>query len=451
VTKPAIAACLILICAISFADTPVSQAEELLARLAKEPFHPELICDKIVKLGSEAIPALEAATQSDDPVLRTAALRSLAALDLGIRPHCFFAFGGGLEDIARLSHGKPLSQVQVRIDELKEANDLDGLLDVIKAGDPLAAREAIGAISSLDREADAARAMLASARPYDWFYSGVLLARTAKEVLPCVLEKLASREEADRHAAASALAVSPSAEALEPLLKAVEDRSSLVRRKAAQALGILGDERAAGPLAARLKEDKDSAVRADAAWALGLLKATDETVEALGAALADREELVAAKALESLAVAGGKTALRALSEFARNPGREARDRRTAIQAIGQVGGAEALEQLKPLFGEDDDAYSLVPSVLGSLGEIALPFLRGIIENSDNLDFSARVKLRLALGASGADAVPVLLDMLNSPNRHLCLMGREMLQVLTGKDFEFDRGEWEKYLKENPPR
>jgi len=56
--------------------------------------------------------------------------------------------------------------------------------------------------------------------------------------------------------------------AVEPLIKALGDSDEYVRKKAAEALGKIGDARAVKPLIKALG-DSDMGVRENAAWALG--------------------------------------------------------------------------------------------------------------------------------------------------------------------------------------
>src|SRR4030095_1655576 len=59
--------------------------------------------------------------------------------------------------------------------------------------------------------------------------------------------------------------------AVPTLISALEDANKTVRGIAAQALGQIGDSRAADPLRALIKRDSDSFVRAQAEKALALL------------------------------------------------------------------------------------------------------------------------------------------------------------------------------------
>jgi len=88
--------------------------------------------------------------------------------------------------------------------------------------------------------------------------------------------------------------------AVEPLIKALRDENWDVRRKAAWALGNIKDHTAIDPLIHAL-QDEYSDVREEAAWALGNIKAL-RAVEPLIHALTDEYPDVRWQAARSLAV-----------------------------------------------------------------------------------------------------------------------------------------------------
>lgn len=447
--KLAVAVTIILFVSTSFADDKKAQVQKLLGRLRREPFHAELVCEEIVRLGEDAIPALESALKDEDIAARQVARRGIAAITWKISPRCFYTIGSGLGEITHFSRIRLTDTDRAEIKRLEKAGDLDGLLKVVRSGDPAAALGALEVVESLGREAQAAKRLLASVRSQDWFFAGVLLAHSPKKVSELVFKQLRSHTEGTRLGALTALIVAPAANAVNPLIESLTNKSSSVRLKAAEALGIIGDKRALRPLIKRLKEDTDYTVRAGAAWALGLLKGTDKAAAPLIAALKDKNTRVGSRAVESLAVVGDKAAIEALGALARDSGQDGTTRSRAIRAIGQIGGEDALEQLKPLFAEPGEAYSTVPSVLGSLGRTALPLLREALSKADEEDYKTRTKCQLALSTMGSQAVPLLLDLLDSTRSAVRLVGRTLLQRLTGQDFEYNRGKWEKHLRENP--
>lgn len=442
---------LYLFCLPCLADEKTDRVESLLARLRREPFHTELICEQMAGLGDGAVPALEVAARGGNSGAREMSLKCLAAMAWHVSPRAFYTTGSTFEDIVRFSRNRVADRLKARIKELEEAKDFEGLVDMVRTGDPAAALAAIEGIERIGRGKKAASEFLESVNSGDWFYAGALLARSPKDILPLVSEKLGSRKENDRLAAVTSLIAGPCPDALPQLLAALEDKSSLVRFKAAEALGVAGDKRAAQALAASLKDDTDYTVRAGAAWALGMLGEKESVAAALTGALADRKSHVVTRAIESLAVVGTKTALDALNAFSQDSSRDSLMRNRAIRAIGQIGGQDALERLKSLFSKTDEVYATVPTTVGLVGEVSLPFLRETLESAGDSDYSIINKCQLALGVMGAQAVPLLLDLLASEKSILRLAGRTLLKRLTNKDFEYDREKWEEYLKENPPK
>ena len=87
--------------------------------------------------------------------------------------------------------------------------------------------------------------------------------------------------------------------AVEPLIHALGDKNSIVRSNAIEALGVIGDIRAEGPLLTTLIEDKDVTVRQRSAEALGRL-GDSRSLKSLTAALSDRRSKVQESAREAI-------------------------------------------------------------------------------------------------------------------------------------------------------
>ncbi|MBN1455751.1 MAG: HEAT repeat domain-containing protein [Methanomicrobia archaeon] len=88
--------------------------------------------------------------------------------------------------------------------------------------------------------------------------------------------------------------------AVEPLIRALTNDRWDIRRKAAWALGNIGDPRAVAPLLQALKDDRAD-VREQTAWALGSLR-DFKALEPLIHALSDPDSSVRRQAARSLAV-----------------------------------------------------------------------------------------------------------------------------------------------------
>ena len=98
---------------------------------------------------------------------------------------------------------------------------------------------------------------------------------TSQNRIPDLIRDLSHRNEDIRWAAASALARIGTS-AVDPLVTALDDKDSVVRLRAAWALGQIGDKRAVERLILTLR-DGDWSVRMRAAEALGKLRAQRAT------------------------------------------------------------------------------------------------------------------------------------------------------------------------------
>lgn len=106
-----------------------------------------------------------------------------------------------------------------------------------------------------------------------------------ERVVTALLDTLQSDADAEVRAyAAQSLARLPDAQAVEPLIAALDDDESLVRAAVAGALGAIHDPRAVGPLVSLLSGDADHDVRYYAAKSLSAIGGA-VTVDALLAAL----------------------------------------------------------------------------------------------------------------------------------------------------------------------
>ena len=120
---------------------------------------------------------------------------------------------------------------------------------------------------------------------------------SAKDVK--LLKELLKDEDAEvRRRAAEALGKIGDRRAVELLIEALRDGNPMVRIAAAEALGKIGDKRAVEPLIEALK-DENAGVREAAAWALGEI-GDKRAVEPLIEALKDEDEWVRLKAAWAL-------------------------------------------------------------------------------------------------------------------------------------------------------
>lgn len=171
--------------------------------------------------------------------------------------------------------------------------------------------------------------------------SAVIRLNGSEAALEFLLRQLRSGEDAAaRGSAASALGDTASKEAIEPLVRALEDTETNVRICAIQSLGEIGDEKALEALALCLK-DSNSAIRRHAAGSLGLIK-DKRVIAVLVQALQDKDDDVRWHAVESLGETGDEAAIEPLIE--------ALDDRSGLV---RVAATESLEQITGKgFGRD---------------------------------------------------------------------------------------------------
>jgi len=169
------------------------------------------------------------------------------------------------------------------------------------------------------------------------------LTDTAK--LNRLIEDLANWSPLVRRHAAEELGDSGDTRAVEPLVKAFQDRDGTVRRKAAEALGKLGDTRAVTAELTRLIENLANSspeVRRHAAEQLGDF-GDARAVEPLIKALQDKDYPVRWKATEALGKLGDARAVELLIRILGNE--DANSRYWAAEALDKLGDARAVEPL----------------------------------------------------------------------------------------------------------
>ena len=134
------------------------------------------------------------------------------------------------------------------------------------------------------------------------------------------------------------------------LLAALRDTDEDIRGAAADALGRLGDRRAADALIKCLT-DEDYYVRAATAEALGEL-GDKRALEALAKALKDDDDHVVKKFIHALAEIGDERALTAAAVAARrvvDPDSETQLHIDVLNSLAKLGGAKAVPHLIEMF------------------------------------------------------------------------------------------------------
>ena len=150
--------------------------------------------------------------------------------------------------------------------------------------------------------------------------------------------------------------------ALEPLIKALGNKSVRVRKNRAYALGNIGDKRAVEPLIKAL-EYKDRDVRRSAIYALEKI-GDKRAVEPLIKALEDEDEGVCRKAAIALGSIGDKRAVEPLIKALEDGVWTVRH--DAAKALGEIGAVEPL--IKALRDNDYNVRSCAADALGEIGD-----------------------------------------------------------------------------------
>ena len=137
-----------------------------------------------------------------------------------------------------------------------------------------------------------------------------------------------------------------------PLIRCLQtDPYPAAREIAAQGLGYLGDERAAKPLAAALR-DPDAYVRRRAAAALVTVPAQSVVPELAAAATTDKVPDVRRFAVEALGWVGNASVVPALNQATAD--KVAEVRRYAAIELGKIGDPSSLDALSALLGGTPD-------------------------------------------------------------------------------------------------
>lgn len=195
--------------------------------------------------------------------------------------------------------------------------------------------------------------------------------------------------------------------AVDALIKLLSESDAVTRQNAAEALGNSSgplDPKAVDPLIKVLKTDSDSMVRWKAANALGYLK-DERALEPLIAALNDSSEHVREWSLDALKTLAqeGKKNPRAVDESLRLLNDSVSGvRDSAALALGAYGDPRAVDPLIYALGDPDYLVrAFAASALGTLGDKkAIDALRPLILESDQTVRGYAANALRELGASG---------------------------------------------------
>jgi len=230
---------------------------------------------------------------------------------------------------------------------------------------------------------------------------GLGLLGDARAVEP-LIAALRDQEEIVRRGAAEALGKLGDARAVEPLIAALSDSHASVRREAAEALGLLADVRAVGSVVAAFRDDHED-VRRSATRSLGQIWQLPDLIQ-----LGSSDGIVRLRAAEALGKLGDaraveplitalrddhagvrRSATRALGQIWQLPdltqlgSSDGTMRSKAALILGELGDARAVEPLiAALKDEHENVRSEATLALGLVGNVALKPLIAGLEDSD---------------------------------------------------------------------
>lgn len=226
----------------------------------------------------------------------------------------------------------------------------------------------------------------------------------------------------DRRLAAEALGKIGDARAAEPLMGALKDNEKGVRQAAAEALGKIGDARAVEPLVAALK-DSDWDIRWSAIMALGRLGEA-RAVEPLAAALKPNNRTdVRLAGAEALGRLGDARAIEPLVAALKDADKDVRQ--AAAEALVKFGQPAVESLVAAMKDKDRHASEAATEALVRIGQPAVEPLVAVLKHSKRDGCWAAAE---ALGKIGdARAVEPLVDMLKDADGGL---RRQAARVLT---------------------
>jgi nitrite reductase/ring-hydroxylating ferredoxin subunit len=229
---------------------------------------------------------------------------------------------------------------------------------------------------------------------------------TLPDNIPKLVGDLSHRNEDIRWAAASALA-RIGTPAVEPLIAALDDRDSVVRLRAAWALGRIGDERAVKKLILTLR-DGDWSVRMRAAEARETLRAHQATDELLFL-LRDKNADVRRHAIAALTKIADPASTDRLGDTLKDP--DWRVRMGAALALTAIGGAKSLTYLRAASCDENEYVRLIAlsSVKTGEGEsckktVKLGFAKDLPEGSMKAVRAGNLEILLANTGTGIYAI-----------------------------------------------
>ncbi len=228
-----------------------------------------------------------------------------------------------------------------------------------------------------------------------------------------------------REVAAVGLGEMKASEAVGPLIAALKDKGEYVRLSAARALGQVGDPKAVAPLAAVLKDEHlDWRLRA---WALHALQSIGASaVDPLIEALKNADAFLKAKAAKALGEIGDPKAIKPLAESLRHP--DGLVYLNSIDALAAIDDPKATAALIE-FCADCALYSrdTLARALAAKGQAVVPALVAALETGNSQTQQVAVDALGQIG--GARAIEALIATWSGPNTRLHLRSAMVLRLM----------------------
>ena len=330
-----------------------------------------------------------------------------------------------------------IGKIKPNIDRMEKTRDVEGLINALKFKDCNIRKEAAIALKDIG-DAEALFPLIDVLEYKEWHEDYAVMSSV-------------------RETAAEALGILRDRRAVEPLIKALNDKDEEVRWKAAWALGNIGDIQAVEPLI-YLLHDKRWTVRRFAASALGKI-GDGRAVESLIESLSDEEWHVRKYAADALGKIGDERAIESLMETLHDEDSDVRWK--AVVALGKMKSGAVEPLLELLKNEDWHIRGRAAEALGKIGDKrAIKPLIGVLVgwNKDRNKY-VRGRAAEALGKIGDEqALKPLTQALDDPYIYVRVKVEEALkemenapQILTYDDGEisFDYPEsWEVISTEN---